>query len=373
VLVLSALSAARALAAAPVPPVDDGTPAIAVSHARDIATGGDAKSAIVILEPYVASHPRDLDAARYLGDLYLVASDPARAERAYLDILRVAPDDRETHARLGDLYSSQDRLAEAIAQYQRTLPDVSAFSDLVRVHKRIGDLAEFVEGYRRTADDTPTDAAAQFAYGVVLQEIHRSAEAAVYLQRAVDNNPRSCAALTELGVALTDSDQAQRGMQSFRDCLSIDGNDYAALVDYASAEPIERQNDARALLEHAIAVHPHSPEAFVDLGYLDDTVGNHESAVAHYEHAIALDPFCRAAYVNLGYDEVQGGLFALAETTLLRGLSISSDDGRLEFLLAKMFEHQGKIALAKREYQDATHSDEPDVAAAATLALRHAH
>jgi hypothetical protein len=58
---------------------------------------------------------------------------------------------------------------------------------------------------------------------------------------------------------------------------------------------------------------------------------------------------------------------------LLRGLSISSDDGRLEFLLAKMFEHQGKIALAKREYQDATHSDEPDVAAAATLALRHAH
>jgi Tfp pilus assembly protein PilF len=75
--------------------------------------------------------------------------------------------------------------------------------------------------------------------------------------------------------------------------------------------------------------------------------------------------------VNLGYDEVQGGLFALAETTLLRGLSISNGDGRLEFLLAKMFEHQGKVALAKREYQNATRSDEPDIAAAATLELRH--
>jgi hypothetical protein len=37
-----------------------------------------------------------------------------------------------------------------------------------------------------------------------------------------------------------------------------------------------------------------------------------------------------------------------------------------------MFEHQGKVALAKREFQNATHSDEPDVAAAATMELRSA-
>jgi tetratricopeptide (TPR) repeat protein len=369
VLAFSAFATAT-VCAEPVPPADDAIPAIEVSHARDMATNGDAKGAIRALEPYVASHPHDLDAGRYLGDLFLVAADPARAERAYLAILNVAPSDPQTHARLGDLYSSQDRLLEAIAQYQRTLPDVAAFSDLVRVHKRMGDLAEFVESYRQAAED-PTDVAAQFAYGVVLQEIHRSAEAVVYLRKAVANNPHSCAALTELGVALTDTDQPERGMDSFRACLTIDPDDYAALVDAASAEPLDRQAEARALLEHAIAVHAQSPEAFVDLGYLDDTIGNHESAVVHYEHAIALDPFCRAAYVNLGYDEVQGGLFALAETTLLRGLSISNGDGRLEFLLAKMFEHQGKVALAKREYQNATRSDEPDIAAAATLELRH--
>jgi tetratricopeptide (TPR) repeat protein len=110
--------------AEPVPPADDAIPAIDVSHARDMATNGDAKGAIRALEPYVASHPRDLDAGRYLGDLFIVASDPTRAERAYLAILTVAPSDRQTHARLGDLYASQDRLAEAIAQYQRTLPDI---------------------------------------------------------------------------------------------------------------------------------------------------------------------------------------------------------------------------------------------------------
>ena len=355
--------------AEPVPPAEDAIPAIDVSHARDMATNGDATGAIRALEPYVASHPRDLDAGRYLGDLFIVASDPTRAERAYLAILTVAPSDRQTHARLGDLYSSQDRLAEAIAQYQRTLPDIAAFSDLVRVHKRLGDLAAFVESYRLAAEDA-TDIAAQFAYGVVLQEIHRSAEAIVFLRKAVANNPRSCAALTELGVALTDTDRSESGMESFRACLAIDPDNYPALVDAASAEPLDRQTEARALLEHAIAVHPHSPEAFVDLGYLDDILGNHESSVVHYEHAIALDPFCRAAYVNLGSDEVQRGLFALAETTLLRGLSISNDDGRLEYLLAKMFEHQGKVALARREYQDATRSDEPDIAAAAMLELR---
>jgi Tfp pilus assembly protein PilF len=192
----------------------------------------------------------------------------------------------------------------------------------------------------------------------------------VYLRKAVANNPHSCAALTELGVALTDTDEPESGMDSFRACLAIDPDNYPALVDAASAEPLDRQAEARALLEHAIAVHPHSPEAFVDLGYLDDILGNHESSVVHYEHAIALDPFCRAAYVNLGSDELQGGLFALAEATLLRGLSISNNDGRLEYLLAKMFEHQGKVALARREYEDATRSDEPDIAAAAMLELR---
>jgi tetratricopeptide (TPR) repeat protein len=207
VIAFSALATAGVFAE-PVPPADDAIPAVDVSHARDVATNGDVKGAIRTLVPYVASHPHDLDAGRYLGDLYLVAADPARAERAYLTILIVAPSDPQTHARLGDLYASQDRLAEAIVQYQRTLPDVAAFSDLVRVHKRVGDLAAFVESYRQAAED-PTDVAAQFAYGVVLQEIHRSAEAVVYLRKAVANNPQSCAALTELGVALTDTDQLE--------------------------------------------------------------------------------------------------------------------------------------------------------------------
>ena len=54
----------------------------------------------------------------------------------------------------------------------------------------------------------------------------------------------------------------------------------------------------------------------------------------------------------------------MAETTFLRGLSVSSGDGRIQYLLAETFERQGKSALARAEYRDATHSEEPDVAAA---------
>ena len=81
--VLSVFSVAPVLAA-PVPSSEDGAPSAEVSHARDLATNGDAPAAIRELQPYVASHPRDLDAGRYLGDLFLVNSDPASAERAYL-------------------------------------------------------------------------------------------------------------------------------------------------------------------------------------------------------------------------------------------------------------------------------------------------
>jgi Tfp pilus assembly protein PilF len=48
---------------------------------------------------------------------------------------------------------------------------------------------------------------------------------------------------------------------------------------------------------------------------------------------------------------------------------VAADDGRLHYLLAVTYNLQGKIALARVEYQRAISSDEPDVARAARAEL----
>src|SRR6202140_971350 len=97
-------------------------PAGAVDRARKRGAGGGLPGAVKELAIYVAGHPKEIEPARYLGDLYYRQSDLATAERTYLAILKIAPNDKETHNRLGGIYAAQDRVPEAIDQAQMGLP-----------------------------------------------------------------------------------------------------------------------------------------------------------------------------------------------------------------------------------------------------------
>jgi tetratricopeptide (TPR) repeat protein len=320
------------------------------------------------LNAEIAAHPADRDALRSLADLDVRTGDDAGAEILYRRLEVLAPGDKTTHDRLGNLFAKEDRVDEAISEFEKALPDVAAFTDLVRLHRRAGDLAAFVAEYRQRAESSPLDMLAQFGYGVILRELRQPDRALPYLLAALRAEPRSCPALTEVGNAQLDLGETAEATDSFRRCLGIDPNDYGALVDLSDALGADRI-EARTLLDRAVAARPNRPEAFVDLGYLEDAAGKTDAAVARFEHALDLDPFCRDAYVDLGFAYFEEGKYGLADATLLRGLGVSRDDGRLEFILGKSFARQGKAELARREYRDAAHSDEPEIAAAATREL----
>ncbi|MBD5654777.1 MAG: tetratricopeptide repeat protein [Candidatus Eremiobacteraeota bacterium] len=342
-----------------------------VEAARKRVASGDLPGALAALAVYVGQHPREVAAGRYLGDLYYRTGDAAEAERTYLAIVAVAPGDRETHNRLGGLYAAVDRVPEAIAEFQKSLPDEGAFGHLADLHRRLGDLDRFEATYRRAAENAPNDAAAQYAFGSVLRSEHKSNEAVVVLERALRIAPQTCAPLAELGSAYLDLGRVGQAIDVLQQCLSISPNDYAALVNIADAYIALGQFDrAQPRLTSAIDVRPDGPEALVDLGYLQD-IGTHwQSAIAYYLRAITADPLAREAYVDLGYDYDQHRQFPLAEAAFLKGLSVSPSDGRLHYLLAVTYADQGKRDLARSEYQRAAaSSDEPAVARAAVQDL----
>jgi len=148
-------------------------PAGAVERARKRVSDGDLAGAVKELALYVAAHPKEIEPARYLGDLYYRQSDLPAAERTYLAILRFAPGDKETHNRLGGIYAVQDRVTEAIEQFQKSLPRSDSLGRLVVLHQRLGDLAAFTNEYRIRALDHPSEFGDQYNYGLILRNERR--------------------------------------------------------------------------------------------------------------------------------------------------------------------------------------------------------
>ena len=345
-------------------------PAGAVERARKRVSDGDLAGAVKELALYVAAHPKEIEPARYLGDLYYRQSDLPAAERTYLAILRFAPGDKETHNRLGGIYAVQDRVTEAIEQFQKSLPRSDSLGRLVVLHRRLGDLAAFTNEYRTRALDHPSEFGDQYNYGLILRNERRPLEAIDFLQRALALNTRGCAALSEIGSAYLDINEIGKALSVLQRCLSVEPNNYGALVNIADAYIEQNQiAKSRAALDAAAVANPDGSEALVDIGYIEDLQGHWQGAIQYYLRAIALDPNQRDAYVNLGYDYDEHHLYGLAEAAFIKGLSIAPSDGRLHYLLGVTYAEQGKKNLAAGEYERAKSSDEPEVRQAATRDL----
>ena len=344
---------------------------VMVERARKSVAEGKLSEAIALLSAYVSSHPQEIAAAKYLGDLYYREADLHKAEDVYRHVLAVAPKDRETHDRLGGIYAAEDRVTEAIDQFTQSLPSVSnAYTQLVELHRRRGDLTEFVNTSKRQADDRPLDYVSQYNMGRIFDAEHQYRDAIFYLERALGLQPKDCPTMSALGSAYLDLGDDTHAFATLNRCLRGAPDDYSALVNRGDAYIEVGQNDAaRADLEHAHRVRTDGPEALVDIGYLEDVARRWHSAIEYYLRALAIDPLMREAYTDLGYDYDEHQLYALAEAAYLKGLSIVPSDGRLHYLLAVAYADQGKRTLAMAEYRRAQSSDEEEVVRAARREL----
>lgn len=345
---------------------------VVVDAARARVAAGDTAGAIGELAPYVAQHPEDLTAGRLLGDLYFRVPDYKKAESVWTALVRLHPDDRETHNRLGALYAVQDRIDDSIAEFQKSLPSRAGVNGLVAAHKKQGDLGRFVAEVQSDADQHPLLARSWTMLGLVDRALRKFDDARTAFERVVALQPRSCDARIDLANVQVDQGRIDPAMANLSTCLAIDPTYYPAVVNMGEAY-LEKHDakTARPYFDRALQLRPEGSEALVDIGYIFDERGDWKTAVGYYTRAMVADPLRPEAYVDLGYDYSEHRLFPLAEAAYLKGLSVSADDGRLHYMLAVTYNVQGKIALARQQYERAAQADEPLIvnAAKAELAL----
>lgn len=334
----------------------------AVAAARGRVAAGDLAGAIRELGTYVRAHPTEAAPRRLLGDLYYRQGNLAEAESAYLDLLKYFPDDRDAHNRLGAVYSAQNRIDEAIDQYNKSLPGSDSMADLVVLHKRKGDLAAFKSDLQRQEVALPADPELQDRLGMVEWVSHNYNGALRYFMRELDSVPDSLKGLNHLGMNYIDMQDYPRAFEAFTKCLRIDQSSYSCTVNLAAAK-LETGDlaGAKSLLGRAEKLEPEHPEIMVNYGYLADKQGNWKEAVADYVKALAISPYSRDAYLNLGVDYEQHQLYALAESALLKGISTNPGDGKLHYLLGRTYLDQAKHDLALAQFRAAYACGDPDV------------
>jgi tetratricopeptide (TPR) repeat protein len=367
---LLVMTGAGIRASADPPPVDinpvndtalPSDPQAAMESARGRVAAGDLLGAITGLQTYVEGHPGEIGPERLLGDLYYRKGELTRAEATYKHILSYAPADKETHSRLGSVYATENRIDDAIAEFNRSLPGTDSVPDLVRLHMRKGDLAEYRSRLQNTADQYPSDPEAQVEIGELYEATNVPDVAIRYFRRALDNDPNSLIALNGLGLSLMDEHQYSQALDQFKICLGHDAYNYACL-DNMGATYLEMSQLAKAdtILNQAHHLFPEKSEALVNLGYLTDSRGDWKKAVAFYVQAMTVYPYSPDAYIDLGYTYNEHGLYQLAQAALIKGLAVAPEDGRLHFLLGDAYARQGNTDLAATQYRAAADAQNLD-------------
>jgi tetratricopeptide (TPR) repeat protein len=331
------------------PNIDDNTltgfpsdPNGAIQATRERIAAGDMPGAIRRLSLYVVIHPGEVGPRRFLGDLYFRTGQIQRAQFVYEEILKFAPADKETHNRLGTVYAEENRVDDAIAQFNAALPGTDSVNDLVELHVRKGDLAQYEIDVEKLARDFPNDPGVQGELGQVYYAIHQPGQADVYYARALDGDPTDLTALNGMGLALLELHRYDDAVKMFERCLVVDppsfhcennlGATYLEAGEFALA---------KAALDKAYKAAPERAETFVNYGYMADAQDNWQQAVAQYAKAIELYPYLREAYIDLALDYERHQLYVLAQAVLIKGIASVHDDGRLHVLLGDAYESQG--------------------------------
>ena len=339
----------------------------AIRATRERIAAGDMSGAINRLLRYTLIHPGEIGPRRFLGDLYFRTGQIARAQFTYEEILKMAPYDKQTHNRLGTVYAEENRVDDAIAQFNAALPGTDSVDDLVELHQRKGDLAAYEVEVQKLALDYPNDPAIQGELGQVFYAIHQPEQAEVYYDRALDQDPGNLTALNGLGLAQLAMHRYSDAITTFKKCLGSMPSSFQCEDNLGATYLLAgRLDQGKAALDIAYKLAPERAETFVNYGYLADVQDDWQHAVAQYAKAIELYPYLREAYIDLALDYQRHQLYVLEQAVLIKGIASVHDDGRLHVLLGDAYEAQGDRSDALLQFQLGEKGSDPDAVSIAT-------
>jgi putative PEP-CTERM system TPR-repeat lipoprotein len=208
----------------------------------------------------------------------------------------------------GDSYLAQDKLAEALIEYQAAVQadgrDGRARLALGRAFRRAGDQGKALEQLVRAADLLPDDADVQLEAASLLLQAGRFEDAGARAESVLKKDARNAAAHVLRATA------------------------WAGLRD---------NDDAIKSLQEAIELDPNRVGSYLDLASIKARVGEHREAEAGFKQAIAIDPKAIAARLALANYYWLVGRSGDAEQVLIDALTVDDKHAAVNQSLANVY------------------------------------
>jgi superkiller protein 3 len=310
---------------------------------------GKSDEALREAQRLATAYPSDAECHRLLGYLYQVQDQPGNALRAYLEAVRLAPDELSTYFSLISIYRSERDWANALRWVQRGLVldenHPLLYQELAAVYDGLGRKEE-AESARSEARRT-YDAEILYTQAVNSRAAGRYDEVERLLRECTEKNPRLSKAWTDLGELLQRADRFADARLAYRNALEFSPQDSRAMLGLVTTLQKEgKEDEALRYFERAAAggqlspdlltamaagllkqgkiqqamdaalqaarALPDDPDLLSYLGYMQQSNGRNQEALLSYSAALRLNP----AQVD--------ALVGQAQTQLIQGETRSS-------------------------------------------------
>lgn len=228
--------------------------------------------------------PRDPQWPYYLGQLFLLTGDPARAVEPFERALDLRPTDLPTIVRLGEAYLDRDRTEDAERLFthgQEIAPDSAAVLEgLGRARLARGDQAGAVELLERVLALDPQATRVHYRLALAYRGLGDQERAERHLERRGDGRPGLSDPLMQDYYWLLESADAYNN----RGRLAMEAEEYGAAVE---------------MFRRGLELDPDSAELRHALGLALYWMGDGDAAVAEFQEALRRTPEHAPTHLSL--------------------------------------------------------------------------
>jgi arylsulfatase A-like enzyme/Tfp pilus assembly protein PilF len=294
-----------------------------MKQAGSLSYEGNVEAAIATVKQALAKDPEIVEAHMLLGNFYKKLNRPQDAIAAYREALAQDSEHQNALFSLALAYKDEGRFDEARIGFERARAldprNGKVAWQLADVWMRLGDHAKAEAVVNDALNGKVDEARMLLKLGEIRIESRRFDEAEAALKRALEKKPGLALANYDLGLVYEGKGQIDRAIQSYEAELAQNRNAYRAAF-----------NAAKLLQKR----------------------GRGNEAMAHFRRVVEIEPTFGTGHLYLAQALLEAGDLAGAEQWARSGLQ-NKPEPRMtplgHYVLADVYERQGRMADAKRE------------------------
>lgn len=304
-----------------------------------------------------------------LAELYQATGKAEQAAQVFDSLIKrdkLGPDGLRARTQLANLRLIQERREEAtrlVAEVLKESPrDNDALSLRGRMHLAAGDPVSAVADFRSVLKDQPGSVDVMVGLARAHLANKESQLAVETIGKMVSLNPKNSSANLLLAEVKAATGDRKGAMTEVLAVLKTDPRSYQALLAKVGLEVADKDlGAAEKTLIALVDAYPQDPQASYRLGDIQQVRRKYDAAIASYEKALlqrpgAIEPLTGLASVHLARSHPE-----IAIQRVGREVDERPKNYAARLLLARLFDHGGKLADAESAFRKAIEV-EPGVA-----------